>query len=160
MNTNRTSADERQSAVLTGIGLATTEHAPMAMATMEGASHIVRYVNPAFCQLLGKSVEDMVGRPFVELVPDKDECLKWMDWVFRFGKPASQTEQEHARHRAFFWSYSMWPVMVDQRAVGVMIQVTETETLHENTVAMNEELMLGSVRQHELTEMSDRLNVQ
>ncbi len=160
MNTYRTPAEEHQSAVLTGIGLATTEHAPMAMATMEGASHIVRFANLAFCQLLGKSTEDMVGRPFAELMPDKDECLKRMDLVFRTGRPESHTEQEQARPRTFFWSYAIWPVMVDGSAVGVMLQVTETESLHEHTVAMNEELMISSVHQHELTEMSERLNEQ
>jgi hypothetical protein len=41
-----------------------------------------------------------------------------------------------------------------------MIQVTETTQLHDKTVAMNEALVLGSLRQHELTEAADALNVQ
>jgi signal transduction histidine kinase/ActR/RegA family two-component response regulator len=40
-----------------------------------------------------------------------------------------------------------------------MIQVTETAQFHESALAMNEALMLGSVRQHELTEVADSLNV-
>ena len=44
--------------------------------------------------------------------------------------------------------------------MGVMIQVTETAQFHEKTLAMNEALMLGSLRQHELTEAADSLNVQ
>ena len=160
MITNRNSADEHQSAVLAGISLAITQYAPLPMATVKGMHHIVRYANPDFCRLLGKPLEDIVGKQFAELVPNKDDCLRRLDWVFRVGKPANHTEQEQAEHRNIFWSYSMWPVMVDERAVGVMIQVTETGTLHEHTVAMNEELMVGSVRQHELTETSDRLNAQ
>ena len=132
----------------------------MPMATMEGPDHRVRYVNPAFCRLLDKPRADFAGSAFAELVSDNEECLKRLDWVFHNGKPASHTESERAKARNLFWSYSLWPVMVDERAVGVMIQVTESANLHEQTVSMNEELMLGSVRQHELTEASDRLNEQ
>ena len=52
----------------------------------------------------------------------------------------------------------MWPVLADERPVGVMIQVTETAQFHEKTLAMNEALMLGSVRQHELTEAANSWN--
>jgi signal transduction histidine kinase len=41
-----------------------------------------------------------------------------------------------------------------------MIQVTETAEFHQKTVAMNEALMLGSVRQHELTEEATRFSAQ
>ena len=39
-----------------------------------------------------------------------------------------------------------------------MIQVTETAQFHEKMLAMNEALMLGSLRQHQLAEASDSLN--
>jgi hypothetical protein len=42
---------------LSSLCLAITEHAPLPMATAEGASPIVRYVNPAFCRLLDKPSE-------------------------------------------------------------------------------------------------------
>jgi PAS domain-containing protein len=55
----------------------------------------------------------------------------------------------------------MWPVMEHERPVGVMIQVTETAQFHEKTLAMNEALMLGSVRQqHELAAAAEDLNEQ
>src|SRR5712691_505304 len=41
-----------------------------------------------------------------------------------------------------------------------MIQVTDTAQSHEMTLAMNEALMLGSVRQHELTEAAELSNAQ
>jgi signal transduction histidine kinase len=59
-----------------------------------------------------------------------------------------------------FWSYTVWPVLADEHLVGVMIQVTEAAEAHGTTVAMNEALMLGSVRQHELTEAAEKLNAQ
>jgi signal transduction histidine kinase len=160
MNTNRTSAEEHQSSVLASIGRAITEYAPLPMATVEGASHLVRYVNPAFCRMMDKRAEEIVGKPFAEKLSNRDEYLTLLDRVFRTGKPANHTEQEHSQPRTICWSYTMWPVMVDERAVGVVFQVIETGTLHEQTVSMNEELMLGSVRQHELTETSENLNTQ
>jgi signal transduction histidine kinase len=80
-----------------------------------------------------------------------------LDRVFRDGIPASQTEQKHSPAHPAFWSYTMWPVMADEHPVGVIIQLTETELL-EKTLAMNEALMLGSVRQHEIAEAADSAN--
>jgi signal transduction histidine kinase len=55
----------------------------------------------------------------------------------------------------------MWPVLgADERPVGVMIQVTETARFHQQATAMNQELLLSVVRQHELTAMEERLNAQ
>jgi two-component system, chemotaxis family, CheB/CheR fusion protein len=134
------------------------EHAPLPMAVVEGAGHIVRCVNPAFCRLMGKPSERLIGMPFAETMPAKDECLPLLDRVYRTGKPESYTEQ-HPEPHSVFWSFTMWPVLAEERPVGMMIQVTETAQLHEKTVAMNEALVLGSLRQHELTEAADALNV-
>jgi len=160
MTTQPTSADERQSAILASIGQAITGYAPMPMATVEGPDHIVRYVNPAFCRLLDLPSESIIGRRFADWMRGNHDCLKRLDWVFRKGKPVSHTERDQLKTRTLFRSYSLWPVMVDERAVGVVLQVAESATLHEQTVAMNEELMLGSVRQHELAETSAKLNAQ
>src|SRR5450755_1302700 len=130
------------------------------MATVEGASHIVRCANPAFCRLLDKPSEQLVGIPFCEMLPESDECVTLLDRVFRTRKPESHTEQEHSKPHHVFWSFTMWPVLADERPVGVMIQVTETAQFHEKTLAMNEALTLGAVRQHELTEAAEKLNEQ
>src|SRR5450830_1407740 len=145
---------------LSSLCLAITEHAPLPMATVEGASHIVRYVNPAFCRLMDKPAEQLVGKPFAEMLPEKDVCVTLLDRVFRTGKPESHTEQEHSKPHPVFWSFMMWPVLADERPVGVMIQVTETAQSQEETLAMNEALLLGSLRQHELTEAANSSNVQ
>ena len=145
---------------LSSLCLAITEHAPLPMATVEGASHIVRYVNPAFCRLLDKPSEQLVGIPFCKMLPERDECVTLLDRVFRTGKPESHTEQEHSKPHPGFWSFTMWPVLADERPVGVMIQVTETAQFHEKTLAMNEALMLGSLRQHELTALARSANAQ
>ena len=54
----------------------------------------------------------------------------------------------------------MWAVLANERPVGAMIQVTKTAQMDDNLLAMNEALVLGSLRQHELTETAESLNIQ
>jgi two-component sensor histidine kinase len=127
------------------------EHAPLAIATVDGATHVVRYANLAFCQLIGKAENEIIDRPFGEILPEKKgECLPMLDRIYRTGKVESHTEQEHSGPRPVCWSFTMWPVTADERIVAVMIQVIETAPLYERTIAINEALLLGALRQHEL----------
>ena len=66
---------------LSSVGLAINEHAPLPTVTVEGASHIVRYVNPAFCRLMGKPADQLVGKPFSEIMQGKDEFVTRLDRV-------------------------------------------------------------------------------
>jgi two-component sensor histidine kinase len=135
------------------------EHAPSPMATVEGATHKVRDINAAFCRMIGKSRDEAVGQPFCELLTGNDECLALLDHVYHTGNPVSHTQQEGLDPAPAFWSYAVWPVMADGHAVGVVIQVTETAPPQERTLAMNEALLLGSLRQHELTAAGALANV-
>jgi signal transduction histidine kinase len=128
------------------------------MVSVEGVSHIVRYVNPAFCRLMDKPKEQLVGKPLGEMLPEKDECVRMLDHVLRTGKPESHTAQRHSKPHPIFWSYTMWPVAAEEGPVRVMIQVTETAQFHDKMLAMNEALMLGSVRQHDLAEAANSWN--
>jgi PAS domain S-box-containing protein len=131
------------------------------MATMEGAEHRVRYVNPAFCRLMSKEREALIGKPFAEILPERGGCLALLDRVYLTGETESHTEPDGSAPHPLFWSYTMWPVRgAGERLMGVMLQVTETTKFHQRSVEMNEALMLGSVRQHELVEASDVLNAQ
>ena len=134
------------------------EAAPLPMATVEGATRIVRYGNPAFCRLMGKPMEQLVGMPISDLLPEKDRCVSLIERVFRTGKPLNHTEKDISKSDPIFWSYTMWPLLADELLVGVMIQVTESTRAHETMVEMNEALLIGSLRQHELTEASEELN--
>ncbi|HUZ12355.1 MAG TPA: ATP-binding protein [Caulobacteraceae bacterium] len=136
----------------------TLDHAPFPLATVEGESHIVRYVNPAFCLLIDKASDDILGKPFSELLPADDECLALLDHVYRTGGAAIHKGLEPVGQRPVVPFYTMWPVTADQRPVGVMIQVIQAQSLNDKTLAMNEALLLGSLRQHELTEAADRSN--
>jgi two-component sensor histidine kinase len=128
------------------------------MATVEGATHKVCDVNAAFCKFLDKAREDLVGKAFCDLFTEHHECLALLDGVYHTGLPASLKGQAHAGSGPIFSSYLMWPVKADGRAFGVVIQVTETAPLHERTLEMNQALLLGSLRQHELTEAADVAN--
>lgn len=134
------------------------EHAPSPMATVEGAAHVVRDTNPAFCQLIGTAREDVVGQPLCALLPNDPECLALLEDVYRTGKFGSLQGKEHAEPGPVFSSYVMWPVKADDRTSGVVIQVTETAPLHARTMAMNEALLLGALRQHELTASAEQAN--
>ena len=143
---------------LPGLCRSICEASPLPMATVVGAKHIVRYVNPALCRLVGKSKDELIGTPFAEIMPGNG-CLSFLDGVYRTGEATTHTEPEHSETDRVFWSYAMWPVLgAEERPVGVMIQVTETTRFHRHLAAMNQELLLSSVRQHELTEVAERLN--
>jgi len=131
---------------------------PLPMVAVSGAQHIIRCVNPAACRLAGKSKDVLVGIPFAELMPD-DGCLPILDRVHRTQEAETHTEPERSEARAAYWSYAMWPLLdAEERPVGIIIQVTETARFHQKATAMNQELMLSAVRQHELTEEAENLN--
>jgi two-component sensor histidine kinase len=136
------------------------EQAPFPVATVAGPSHIMIYVNNAFCRLAKKSEEDLVGRSIHETFGERIECIALLDRVRRSGKSESCMQQDHAAHRPTFWSYTVWPVVADGRTLGVMVQAMETPPLYERTLAINEALVVGSLRQHELTAAANLWNTE
>ncbi len=133
-----------------------SEWSPQPMVAVEGPTHVVRYLNPAFAHLAGKAADELLGRPFAEAVPEgtRSGCLALLDRVFRTGTPENLAEQEHRQRPPAFWSYAMWAILgADERPAGVMVQVTdatETAVFRQRATAMNEALVVSSVRQHEL----------
>ena len=133
--------------------------APWAVTELSGENHIVRYANPAFCRLVGKAHDEVIGRPFDGLAPQSDESLVLLDRVYRTGAAASYTAEEQTAPFPLFFSYTLWPVVADGRTAGVMIQVNETGPLHETRQAISQALLLGALRQDELIEAADAANV-
>lgn len=136
------------------------DHAPWAVTELSGETHVVRYANPAFCRLIGKAHDDVIGRPFDGLAPRTDTCLALLDRVYSSGTAVSYTAEEQATDCPLFFSYTLWPVMADGRTAGVMIHVTETGPLHETRQAVSQALLLGALRQHELVEAAGSANVE
>jgi two-component system NtrC family sensor kinase len=130
----------------------------MPMAELEGGAQIIRYVNPAFCLLVGKTEEELIGSDLSDLTAVGEEFLSLLRRVYRTGQAARHTGQEHSTSNPMYWSYAMWPMFAaDHRTLGIVIQITETTSFHQDAIAMNQALLLGSVRQHELTEAAELL---
>jgi len=140
---------------------AVADASPLPMAGLGGPLHTVRYVNLAFCLLNGKSKDELFGTAFCEITPGTNECMLLLDRVAKTGLADSHTGQEHSGIHPLYRSYAMWPLLgAGSSHLGIMIQVTEATKFHEDAVAMNQALLLSSIRQHELTESADLLNVQ
>ena len=131
------------------------ESAPSPMAATAGAGHIVTFANPAFLHLIDKPMEQLIGKPFCEVMPAMHDCAALLNRVYLSGRPEKHTEQPDSKSELGFWSYRAWPVLAKGRPVGIVIQVIETTDFHEMTLAINEALVLGSLRQHELTAAAD-----
>jgi signal transduction histidine kinase len=139
---------------------ALAEASPFPFALVAEAGHIVRYVNPAFCTLFGKRKDELVDKPFDNVLPG-DECLSRLDQVYSTGEAAAHVETQLSAPHPTYWSYVMWPVLdPDRHPVAVMIQVTETARFRQQASEMNQQLLLGAVRQHELADVAGKLNDQ
>jgi PAS domain S-box-containing protein len=151
---------------ITPLGHDSFERSPQPLVAVEGSTHVVRYVNPAFARLVGKNTEELVGRPLAEAVPEWEGngCLSLLDRVFRTGISENLAEQEHrqAQPQPVYWSYAVWAILgSDERPAGLMIQVTDatdTAIYRQQAMAMNEALMISATRQHELTEVAESLS--
>ena len=58
---------------------------PLPMAALAGPNHILRYVNPAFCRLACKTKDELVGKPFLEVV-GWEGCLALLNHVYSTGE--------------------------------------------------------------------------
>ena len=151
----------RQPVARSDLDRSLTEGSPMPMAELEAGTHLIQYVNPAFCLLAGKTKEELVGSDFTDLTAAGEDFLSLFRRVYRTGKVGNHTGSAHSASNPLYWSYAMWPVFsADHRTLGIAIQVIETTSFHQYATAMNQALLLGSVRQHELTEAAELLVTQ
>jgi PAS domain S-box-containing protein len=65
------------------------EHAPSAMAFSRGPDHVVELANEAFLKVVGKTSEELLGRPALEVLPEiqRQGYLQILDTVYRTGEP-------------------------------------------------------------------------
>ena len=137
------------------------ERAPLPIVEVRGDTHIVSYVNSAFCVLVGKTRGELVGKSFAEIVQGGDECVPILDRVYQTGEAATHAHEDGSEPSPIYWLYAMWPALdADERPEGVIIQLAKATDFRKNTVAINEALLIAGLRQHELTETAEKLNVQ
>lgn len=140
---------------------AIAEMMPAPVVAVDGTGNVIRYVNPAFCQLTGKHKEDLIGSALSSVLLLEDNVLPMLARVYRSGKPEVHIGDDESLQNPFFWSYTMSLVLgANNRPIGIFIRVSESTPQHRDTVAVNQALLLSSVRQHELTEAADTLNLQ
>jgi two-component system NtrC family sensor kinase len=152
--THEVNAARRQRDIYTILDLA-----PLPMAATEGATHVLRYANAAFCDLVGRNIQDIIDKPLVEILTIGKEFLFLLDKVYLTGKAERHEEQEGAESHATHRAYEMWPVVGEtDHPRATMIQVIETAVSHQQVTAMNQALLVSSVRQHELADAAETLN--
>lgn len=144
------------------------ERSPLPMAATEGRTHIVRYVNPAFCLLADKPRESLMGRPFIEAVP-KGEAKRWstlLDRVFHTGA----SEIAGRARDSVSWSYTIWAVPDEEKhPAGVMILITDRTrralerqravSMNEEIVEINQRLLITGIHAQELAEHEQQIAV-
>ncbi len=134
---------------------ATTEASPVPMAGLEGATHIIRYVNQAFCHLTGKSEQGLLGHPFPGVSPASEVCQSLLDRVYQTGEAETHSGPKCSPSEPQHWSYAVWPIVAGNPRTGIMLQVVEGTDLHQNAVAANEALTLSLINQQERREAAE-----
>lgn len=142
-----------------GLAAPAIEYAPLPMLEVEGPEHIVGFVNRAFCQLVQKTREELIGKSFAEMIENGAKCLPLLDRVYRTGEFETHVEPDHSQAESVYWLYAMWPALgAGERPERIVIQLAKSPRFHETVAAMNEALLLGALRQHELREAAEKAN--
>lgn len=144
---------------MAGLCRAIAESSPMPMAAVEWDSRVVNYANPAFCALIARPRNEVVGLRFPDLVPAGSACSVMIDRVFQAGTIEIHTGLEETPQHPLFWAYAMWPILADNgRVCEVMIQIIETTSCHRQVTEINQALIISSMSQHALNEETEILN--
>jgi two-component system sensor kinase len=159
MSPERTSSVEKLIHKLSTLRSDLIDHSPLPMAAAVGEKHVIGYVNPAYCNLVGKKKEDLIGHPFAETGPEIERFMAIMDRVYRTGKAEAGAEQENSASHLRNRPYVVWALPdTDGRPVGIVIQLMQLSIHSRQLTAMNQELMLSAVRQHEIIDEKEDLN--
>ena len=131
------------------------EASPIPMAEIDPRTKNIDCVNLAFCLLTGKSKQTLIGSSLSQVVPDAQECLSLIDQVQQTGTAISHTGP------ASGWSYVFRPLLVGESGtLALILQVSEAMTPGHEAVLVNQALLFGALRQHELIEAAELLNMQ
>ena len=147
------SVPERLAIDLATLGRLIGEHLPLAAAATQGQTHVLRWVNPAFCRLVGTPADVLIGHPFVEALPAAraDGAVELLDRALRTGEEASLPEPGQTTPQGGLpsRSYNVAPLFSSRgRPEGLLVRVDDTT-----------ELMLARERaaSNELREANQRL---
>ena len=126
---------------------------------VEGAAHVICFANPAFCRLVGRTPEAVLGKRFSEIVRNGEKCVPLLNRIYATGEGETHVAQDNSAKETAFWLYAMWPALASAAVPErVVIQLTRAANANRNIAAMNEALMVGALRQHELREAAEQSN--
>lgn len=135
------------------------DRAPLPTVEVQGSTHMVTHVNSAFCNLLGKTRADLLGKSFAEIIPGGKDCTPLLDSVYQTGEAVTLAQGDPEAMAS--WLYAMWPALdPNERPVGIIIQLAKVAQFRQKVTEINEALLIAGLRQHELIEASATLNQQ
>src|SRR5450631_2461253 len=125
-----TTAPGRVAIDLTTLGRLIGEHLPLAAAATQGPAHLLRWVNPAFCRLVGRPADAIIGRSFEEALPAAraDGAVDLLDRALRMGEEASLPEPAQVTPQGGLpaRSYSVAPLFSAQgHPEGLLVRVDD-----------------------------------
>jgi PAS domain S-box-containing protein len=123
--------------------------------------------NQAFGDLLGAQPAILLGQSLVDAVPASGAARLQvlLDKVYGNGTaaPAVDIEFRHPERGQRFWTCTAWPLPDDEgRPAGLVLLITDSTTHHRgeqivvDTRAVNEQLLIASLREQELAEELQR----
>ena len=109
------------------------EQAPVAIAVYKGPQHVIDFVNTAFCEILGRTPEQVLNTPLLELLPEiADQGYKeLLDGVRTTGEPHVAIEMparinRYGRQDMAYWNFVYHPFRDEsEEIVGVTVVATE-----------------------------------
>lgn len=130
---------------------ALAESAPYPMALIAGNPAKVLFANSTYSHVLGTSADEIVGRPFREILLEKEKGAALIDQSSRSGRPVTFQEKGRTNSPSAVWIYAIWPLSGDVIPSALVVQII-TAGFDSPSMAMNEALILGSLRQHQLAD--------
>jgi signal transduction histidine kinase len=111
---------------------ALADRSPMAIVATEGPAHVVRYVNPAFCGLTGRTTEVLLGSSLSAPGPatpsvQTEAALVVLARVYATGTSELDVDLAHAFGVAAAgpMACAVWPILDDDnRPAGLLVQVS------------------------------------
>jgi signal transduction histidine kinase len=108
------------------------DRSPLPTIATQGQAHMVRYVNPAFCWLVGQTAETIVDSPVKEALSpcsgnEHDATLALLDLVYGTGTAEFGLDLAHVfgNASAIHLPCAVWPMLGDDnRPLGLLIQVS------------------------------------
>src|SRR5947207_3378765 len=72
------------------------ESSPMPIVVISGASGVIRYANPAFCRLVGKIRQEVIGDLIFPIVPDGDVFPALLTRVYQTKEAVTHIGTDHS----------------------------------------------------------------